>query len=492
MYAIVFLFLLPCVSASRVRLATVKDSDEGLFVPQIPGAAQTATGPAVGAAKGPWRRLQARLKAVDAPSGDSPEEPHAEQMWKSRLSLEKAWNLTPASSHPMYQAPMIGPLERLTGDQLHLEKSFAKNVFFPFQGQIRNDSEQWMNRLAALNPVIAEEPTDVDHEYTSDGVQVFTDFDDTLFSSGGGLSGIDESFYKHERYPGALQFMLELSRGPYESKYPSKVVPLLARPHTMHPVQSSESALREFSHVITDVKKVGDKNGIPLWGVDVDQARQGHVIETNHQHIKQWKRTFAQWKKGLANKPTVFVGDNGMKDLTAAEKMAMDPENDSLEVAFIHDVRRERRTKQTVISPKIHVFDTYYDAAQKALELELISEAGMRRVEQAFITASIVKMCQNQDKFTDGRYPCIDKEKGILVDAATFEPIQGLELDIDDGTAIFSECLSLVGKPGKPLEFNQTPLIVPAKDGSRCASITRVINSLNQDWEAYHNTIKIE
>jgi len=170
---------------------------------------------------------------------------------------------------------------------------------------------------------------------------------------------------------------------------------------------------------------------------------------------------FHRWKDFDTHKLTVFVGDNGQGDQSAAEKMALEADN-RLQAAFIHDVRH--LGVKLPASRKIHFFETYYDAAKIAFDLGLISQAGKERVMRAFQNASIVKMCNNLYTFTDGRYPCIDKGTRTLFNATTFEPLPtGLTLDIQDGTVLIPEC-----SESKPMI---TPLIVPRSKWSRCSSI---------------------
>jgi len=384
---IVLLFLLPCSSASRVRLTgDTKGGDEALWAYQ-PGGRRPTIGapPAV------------RLHALAFPEGE-PDQPD------------------PDSER-----------ERIEALRKQLERSFN----LPMPGE-----EQGVDHLPDLKPARWKAATH--------GFQVFVDLVDTLFASGGGPSGVDKSFYQKESYPGALQFMLELSRGPQQTHYPAKIVPFSSRPGKL--------LVRESSHVFKDVKKVGVNNGFDSWGLDL------------HEEYRT--------KPG---KPVVFVGDNGAADVAHAERMALTG-HDRLQAAFIHVV--QPTTKDNLPqSTKIHLFDTYYDAAAKALTLGLISEAGLKRVEKAFTSSNIVQMCEHLDMFKDGRYPCIiDKEKELLVDSVTFEPLpEELTLDIHDGTAVFTEC--------NIEEWNndsRMKSIDPTETWSRCSSIHRVTNFLSQ------------
>jgi len=436
-YDVVLLLFIPCFSASRVRLAADKgtSNDEGLFVPRIPGLMR----PAVESpqAMATWKqsdlRAPLRLQAVASP-GEPPfggPDPSRANMHTMRQLLEASWR------------------------------------------------------------------SDNDYDITANGFQVYTDLDDTLWSSGGGKGSIDESFYNHESYPGAYQFVLELSRGPQEYPNPSAVIPLLASPEEIRAFLT----VKENSHVVLDCKRVGQVNGFHTWGLDMHEA-YGRVmdfayeaVELQKQHTtnarssllnlavtgmsKHWKRKYHQLKNDLTGKPQVFVGHNG--ESLSSERIAFEG-GDRLQALFIHDVRHDAISYYDGRSgpDKIHYFDTYWDAATKALELGFISEAGMKRVQEAFMNANVVKLCMNQHLFTDGRYPCIDTIGGNrLLDAVTLEPLPAeLKLDTVDGTAAFTECMStMVGGIRKLIPSVPHRLIRPSADGSRCDSIARVMNS---------------
>jgi len=242
-----------------------------------------------------------------------------------------------------------------------------------------------------------------------------------------------------------------------------------------------------------DCKKVAEANGLPEWGLDFEKSYStimdlavSFALKGKESEMSEgWKSKFQQVKDDFIGKPTVLVGSNANEKQSNAERIARKA-GDNLQAAFIHDVRRKRMNYfvngHGTINGNIHFFDTYYDAAHKAFELGLISRAGMRRVERAFRRSSIVKMCQNPEIFADGRYPCIDKERGTLIDIKTFEPFEAgpgteLGMDIHDGTVVFPECL--VAKSNGRIVYPTTPKIVPPKDGSRCASISRVMKAMS-------------
>jgi len=343
--------------------------------------------------------------------------------------------------------------------------------------QVRWD--QVLARQELGHPLVPSLPGPAGNRHS--GFQVFSDIDDTLVCSGGPPAGVDQSCYKKEVYPGALQFLLELSRGPNESRKPSKVVPLSERPAELQKALS----LKEKNPVLMEGKRTGETNGLLSWGLDLDNAQYGKLRDfliPRGRGAGMHRTAFDRWKKFETDKPTVFVGDNGEGDQSAAEGLALQADN-RLQAAFIHDVRRQG--SQSYVSDKIHVFDTYYDAAGKAFELGLISQAGMERVAQAFASSTIVQMCQNQAMFTDGQYPCIDEETGNLFDTATSEPLQaGLTLDIEDGTAYIPECSDHASRTNKP------SIVSPRSKWSRCSSISRVMDEISADIvDKFHHLI---
>jgi len=178
----------------------------------------------------------------------------------------------------------------------------------------------------------------------------------------------------------------------------------------------------------------------------------------------------------------VYVGDNGQRDLKAAEDMAFYEVNEngaSLEHAFIHDVTRDGQVS-LLNSPYIHFFETYYDAARKAFSLGLISLEGVQNVQDAFENSGIVRICQNQELFSGG-YPCIDIENRRLLNSATMEALPKelggrLFNNLPDGTTIIQDCSRISAG------LSQIQPIEPPYGGySRCDDIRRVMES--QDWK---------
>lgn len=90
--------------------------------------------------------------------------------------------------------------------------------------------------------------------------------DDTIKCSGGPYGGgVDEAGYRKEVYPGAIQFMLELARGPRLVKPPS-VKLLSARPKKLGFLR-----MKPTSRVAREFQRVALENDV-AWGIDFEGA----------------------------------------------------------------------------------------------------------------------------------------------------------------------------------------------------------------------------
>lgn len=89
--------------------------------------------------------------------------------------------------------------------------------------------------------------------------------DDTIKCSGGPRGGgVDEAGYRKEVYCGAVQFMLELARGPQQSE-PPKVRLLSARPKKLGFLR-----MKPTSRVALEFQRVAEENGFGTWGIDFE------------------------------------------------------------------------------------------------------------------------------------------------------------------------------------------------------------------------------
>jgi len=419
---VLLLLLMPSVSASRVRLAGDRDRDEDLFVPHsgVP-------------------------EILD------------------RLGVPQ-----PAVETADFQAAVVAPQRRKIG-------------LIGNPGIQQNTGEYDAFRARLEKQFGGGDPPDTKGGGGGAGggggrgYQVFSDLDDTIYSSGGLGGGRDRTFYEWEMYPGAFQFMLELSRGPKDGEDPPSVVPV-SRPKTDPNVaQPVNSEFKGLNRVDMVSKLVGESNGFGGWGLELGPEFDDRG---NGAELDIWtpaNTTFQLWKRHDA-KETVFVGDNGKKDVSAAQKMGATPGN-RLKAAFIHDVRRD---KEEPANPFIHFFDTYYDAAVKALELGLISSKGLKRVQDAFTTSGIVQICQHQDVLSDV-YPCIEVETSTMYNPKTMEklPEKLANSILDAGhldSILIRDCSRI--KSGKS---EIQPIERPEAGWSRCSDVRRVLGLIGRD-----------
>mmetsp|Transcript_11564 Transcript_11564/g.24352 ORF Transcript_11564/g.24352 Transcript_11564/m.24352 type:complete len:546 (-) Transcript_11564:16-1653(-) len=190
--------------------------------------------------------------------------------------------------------------------------------------------------LIALTPIVAsiriEETAFAPAESGENGVVVFSDLDDTLkCSRGKWLHGIDMNCDKSgEVYPGAIQFMLELGRGPREGEVllPPKVVPLSARPEELTRLGILKIDVKSPLNVA--FQEAGRAHNASGWGIDVEGAQYGSAWNGFKSYESGLsKKKFLGWSKFSAtlNLSTIFIGDNGQGDVRAAQMMLEDQDS---------------------------------------------------------------------------------------------------------------------------------------------------------------------
>lgn len=261
-----------------------------------------------------------------------------------------------------------------------------------------NSNPSWSPFVASVRPVPRSEERKCLARHTK--IQVMTDLDDTVKSSGGvrlagiPLGGIDTRFARGMFYPGVFQFALELAT----HRLPPLVEPL--------PIAVLTARAREFkfalglhdkSQLCLEYVKAGARKGFPNWGVG--HVLYGSVAEWichNRKGLRKFKNFLllrmkhrAYEDQNACNVAYVYVGDTGEMDLDAAERMLRTtPKN--MKAVFLHDVSDGEMRKDTAINgvPVLY-FRTYIGAARKAVLHDLMDIHSMlqvvRQAEQDYL-----------------------------------------------------------------------------------------------------------
>jgi len=273
------------------------------------------------------------------------------------------------------------------------------------------------------------------HKLGQRPLQVFTDVDDTLICAGASIHG---QMYANEIYPGALQFELELSRGPSESIDPPSLILLTARPRELANIGLFKVTAED--RLAVEAARVGRENGLSSWGVNVRKAQYGQLVDQvlpSDWRIGRDRTKYTTWlavSAGL-DTPSVFIGDNGKGDLSAAEQMMRAPR--PIVAAFIHNVRDAPRRPSA--SRRVVAFDTYIEAAVKANAMGLISSGAVERVRKSVANSGLMQLCMRMSEFRFGMYPCVSVSTGSVFDKMSARPINDIALT-PDLSAILPAC----------------------------------------------------
>mmetsp|Transcript_7941 Transcript_7941/g.16648 ORF Transcript_7941/g.16648 Transcript_7941/m.16648 type:complete len:281 (-) Transcript_7941:535-1377(-) len=228
--------------------------------------------------------------------------------------------------------------------------------------------------------------------------QVISDVDDTLKSSGGvniggvALGGIDVQYSRGDFYPGVAEFMLQLSLGKQQSRQsqptPCKVAILTARAEEF----KLALELKEDSSLAVAFRQAGQNLGISGWGLG--PVLYGSVAEWIVQDRKGLRK-FTNFERLLQQDPTggrilryIYVGDTGELDQEAGETMLREYPA-VCQAVFLHCVQGVPGGNCPVPPPKlIHgrplvFFRTYVGAALAAVQWQLMTPQGLRRVMEA-------------------------------------------------------------------------------------------------------------
>lgn len=264
--------------------------------------------------------------------------------------------------------------------------------------------------------------------------KVVTDIDDTIVSSGGvklfgiALGGIDNLYRRGQFYPGAVQFLFELSRPPGSPSYskisysngtdsvvsfrfssssspfvqlPARVAVLTARAREF----KFALALKASHKVAKAFANIGSVNGMPGWGIGdvyygsvaewIFQKRKGLRKFANFELMLQSddkqgsKHVSDNQRSDKKKRQYVMVGDTGEKDEEAAERIAISYP-DRLRAVFLHQVYTVptissspplvTRPDRKVNGVPFYYFRTYVGAAAKAQRAGIINNEAVQRV----------------------------------------------------------------------------------------------------------------
>jgi len=215
-------------------------------------------------------------------------------------------------------------------------------------------------------------------------LQVITDVDDTLKSSGGvkvgdiALGGIDVQYQRGQFYPGVFQFMLELSSG----IVPPKVAVLTARAEEL----KIALELKEDSKLAKAFRQTGENAGIDNWGLG--PVLYGSVVEWVIQDRKGLRK-FSNFEKLIEQDPSrvlmryIYVGDTGELDQEAGETMLREYPQ-LVKAVFLHVVSEQPNPRipplKFINGRPVVFFRTYVGAAAKACQLGLLTTKQMMKI----------------------------------------------------------------------------------------------------------------
>lgn len=243
-------------------------------------------------------------------------------------------------------------------------------------------------------------------------LQVITDIDDTIKSSGGvtlggiPLGGVDVTYARGSTYPGVFTFAAELTKHSTGLLEPAaNVAVLTARAREF----KAFLEVKQSDKICVGFRKAGEAlGGLPEgWGVGpvlygsvaewIDQSRKGWRKYENFKLLREQNEKARRSARATVPKALtaparyVFIGDNGVseKDREAAERIiAAFP--DALDAVFLHAVSGDATQQPAPLPPDeeigavpVRYFRTYASAAEKAASLGLLGASGARRVLDA-------------------------------------------------------------------------------------------------------------
>jgi hypothetical protein len=243
-------------------------------------------------------------------------------------------------------------------------------------------------------------------------IQVISDVDDTLKSSGGiniagvALGGVDVQYERGCYYPGVAEFMLQISLGPFPSErsHPAKVAILTARAGEF----KAALELKPDNPLAVFFRHTGQSAGVSDWGFG--PVLYGSVAEWIVQDRKGFRK-FTNFERLIRQDPSgdkliyIYVGDTGELDAEAGETMLREYPH-LVQAVFLHVVSGDLNQEVFVPSPRIIngrmiiYFRTYVGAAVDAVRLGLMSIEGLHRVIDSACLA-LERTSRTCDKWVD-------------------------------------------------------------------------------------------
>lgn len=191
--------------------------------------------------------------------------------------------------------------------------------------------------------------------------KVLSDIDDTVF-----CKLHDKRYPKGTLYPGVLAFQEALDRGPSDNPVSTGDLTFVtARPMDVFGLVENHSRETLTRAGVADLSVLSG-SVFSLLSLDAMAGKKVENVDYFHQLFPEYRMT--------------FMGDSGQGDVKVGEKL-WESYGDAMDAVFIHDVvdtppeERAARAEQ-----RIWFHDTYVGAANKALELGLISAAGRQHV----------------------------------------------------------------------------------------------------------------
>eukprot|EP00287_Rhodomonas_sp_CCMP768_P008961 CAMPEP_0196716888 /NCGR_PEP_ID=MMETSP1091-20130531/313_1 /TAXON_ID=302021 /ORGANISM="Rhodomonas sp., Strain CCMP768" /LENGTH=378 /DNA_ID=CAMNT_0042057071 /DNA_START=36 /DNA_END=1172 /DNA_ORIENTATION=- len=252
--------------------------------------------------------------------------------------------------------------------------------------------------------------------YGDQRVQVITDIDDTVKSSGGlrlfwkvgpALGGIDTQYKRGAFYPGVFQFGAELSSfGLPPNQEPLPMAVLTARARELKLFLALKPTTKLVQEYQAAAEKLFERFGVgsPRWGIDCDATvLYGSLQEwvPGLQYRKGWRKFDNFQKLQKTNDPDrtkyVLVGDTGEYDMACGESITASTP-DAMKAMFFHVISEDTWQQAGPRGLKlpadrvsngvpVRFFRTYVAAARKAHEEGLMDAEGLVRVMHEATTA---------------------------------------------------------------------------------------------------------